>query len=119
MKKHWTLIVPGALLLCASPAFAIDLRQAVQAALASNPDIRQAIHNKEATREERRQGQGRFYPTVSTEVSSGVRSFRNPSRRRIGLDNSTLYPLEADFMTNIVAEMTSFHHDAVQPAING
>ncbi len=96
MKKHWTLIVPGALLLSASPAFAVDLREAVQAALNTNPDIRQAIHNKEATREERRQGEGRYYPTVSVETSSGVRSLRNPSRRRIGLDNDTLYPLEAD-----------------------
>ena len=52
MRKHWTLIVPGALLLSASPAFAVELREAVQAALNTNPDIRQAIHNKEATREE-------------------------------------------------------------------
>ena len=100
MKKHWTLIVPGALLLSASPAVAVDLREAVQAALNTNPDIRQAIHNKEATREERRQGEGRYFPTVSTEVSSGVREFRNPSRRRIGLDNDTLYPLEADLIVD-------------------
>ena len=96
MKKHWTLIVPGALLLSASPALAVDLKQAVQAALASNPDIRQAIHNKEATREERRQGEGRYYPTVSVEASSGVRGLRNPSRRRIGLGDDKLFPLEAD-----------------------
>jgi len=100
MKKHWTLIVPGALLLSASPAFAVDLRQAVQSALNTNPDIRQAIHNKEATREERRQGEGRYFPTVSVEASSGVREFRNPSRRRIGLDNDTLYPLEADLIVD-------------------
>jgi outer membrane protein, adhesin transport system len=37
---------------------------------------------------------------VSTEVSSGVREFRNPSRRRIGLDNDTLYPLEADLVVD-------------------
>jgi adhesin transport system outer membrane protein len=96
MRKHWTLIVPGALLLSTSPAFAVDLREAVQAALNTNPDIRQAIHNKEATREERRQGQGRYYPTVSVEASSGVRGLRNPSRRNIGLDDDTLYPVEGD-----------------------
>ncbi len=100
MKKHWTLIVPGALLLSTSPAFAVDLREAVQAALNTNPDIRQAIHNKEATREERRQGEGRYFPTVSVETSSGVREFRNPSRRRIGLDQDTLYPLEADLIVD-------------------
>ncbi|MDQ3074560.1 MAG: TolC family protein [Pseudomonadota bacterium] len=100
MTKHWLLIVPGSLLLSAAPAFAVDLRQAVQAALATNPDIRQAIHNKEATREELRQGVGRYYPTVSVEVSSGVREFRNPSRRRIGLDNDTLHPLEASVLVD-------------------
>ena len=42
-RKHWTMIVPGAVLLCASPAFAVDLREAVQAALNSNPEIRQNL----------------------------------------------------------------------------
>ena len=54
----------------------MDLREAVQAALNTNPAIREAIHNKEATREERRQGEGRYYPTVSVEASSGVRGLR-------------------------------------------
>ena len=62
-RKHWTMIVPGAVLLCASPAFAVDLREAVQAALNTNPEIRQAVHNKIATREERKQAQGRWLPT--------------------------------------------------------
>ena len=42
-KKHWTLIVPGAVLLCASPAFGVELSDAVQAALNTNPEIRQAV----------------------------------------------------------------------------
>ena len=58
MKKHWTLMIPGALLLCATPAAAIELRDAVQAALQTNPEIRQAIHNKEATLREREQAKG-------------------------------------------------------------
>lgn len=96
MKKHWTLIVPGALLWCASPASAVDLREAVQAALNTNPEVRQAIYNKQATREERRQGEGLWYPRVSVETSAGVRRLKNPSRRRIGLGDNTLWPLEAD-----------------------
>ena len=28
-KKHWTIIVPGAVLICASPAFGVELRDAV------------------------------------------------------------------------------------------
>ena len=55
MKKHWFLIVPGALMVAATPAAAIELREAVQAALNTNPEIRQAVINKQATREERLQ----------------------------------------------------------------
>ena len=62
-RKHWTLIVPGAVLLCATPAFGVDLRDAVQAALSTNPEIRQAVHNKLATKEERKQAEGLWYPT--------------------------------------------------------
>ena len=58
MKKHWFLIVPGALMAAATPAGAIELREAVQAALNTNPEIRQAVSNKQATREERRQAEG-------------------------------------------------------------
>lgn len=94
MKKHLMLIVPGAVLLSASPAWAIDLREAVQAALTTNPEIRQAVHNKEATRNERQQAQGAYYPRVTVETSAGVRELRNPSRRRIGLDDNRLWPVE-------------------------
>ena len=100
MKKHWTLIVPGAVLLCATPAMAVELRDAVQAALNTNPQIRQAIHNKEATKAERKQGQGLYYPRVSVEASAGIRELRNPSRRRIGLANNTLYPVEGDLIVD-------------------
>ena len=48
-KKHWTMIVPGAVLLCASPAFGVELRDAVQSALTTNPEIRQAVSNRAAT----------------------------------------------------------------------
>ena len=95
MKKHWMMIVPGAVL-CASPAWAIDLREAVQAALNTNPEIRQAIYNKRATAQERLQGEGLWYPRVSVETSAGVRRLRNPSRRRIGLADNTLFPMEGD-----------------------
>jgi len=97
-KKHWTMIVPGAVLLCASPAFGVELRDAVQSALNTNPEIRQAVANRLATQEERVQGQGLWYPRVSVEGSAGVRSLRNPTRRSIGLANETLYPIEGDLI---------------------
>ena len=95
MKKHWTLTIPGALLLCATPAAAIELRDAVQAALTTNPEIRQAIHNKEATQKERRQAEGLWYPRISVEASAGVRRLSNQSRRAAGVADETLWPLEA------------------------
>lgn len=96
MKKHWTMIVPGAVLLAATaPANATDLKTAVQHALQTNPEIQQARYNKGATQMERRQAEGFFYPRVSVEASGGIRELRNPSRRSLGIADETLYPLEA------------------------
>jgi adhesin transport system outer membrane protein len=97
-RKHWTLIVPGAVLLCATPAFGVELRDAVQAALSTNPEIRQAVANRVATQEERVQATGLWYPRVSVEGSAGVRSLRNPTRRSIGLADQTLWPIEGDLI---------------------
>ena len=94
MKKHWFLIVPGALMAAATPAGAIELREAVQAALNTNPEIRQAVSNKQATRSERRQAEGLWLPRISVEASGGVRSLRNPTRRTIGIADETLWPVE-------------------------
>ena len=94
MNKYWYLIAPGALLAAATPAFAIELRDAVQAALNTNPEIRQAIHNKQATREEREQAEGLWLPRVSVEASAGARYLSNPTRRSIGLDSNELWPVE-------------------------
>lgn len=98
--KHWTLIVPGALLACAVPAHAVDLRSAVQAALQSNPEIRQAVHNREATMEELNQARGLWHPRVDVRASAGLRNLRNPSRRRIGLDDELLKPVEGELVVD-------------------
>ena len=99
-KKHWTMIVPGAVLLSASPAFGVELRDAVQQALSTNPQIRQAVANRLATQEERVQATGLYYPRISVEGSAGVRSLRNPTRRAIGLADQTLYPIEGDLIVD-------------------
>ena len=100
IRKHWTIIVPGAVLLCTSPAYGIELRDAVQAAMNNNPDIRQAVANRYATQEERVQSQGLYYPRVSVEGSAGVRSLRNPTRRSIGIADQTLYPIEGELIVD-------------------
>ena len=99
-RKNWTIIVPAAVLLGGSPAYAVDLREAVQAALANNPEIRQAVANTNATREERVQGQGLWYPRVSVEGRAGVRELRNPTRRAIGIADETLWPVEGQLIVD-------------------
>src|SRR5688572_17421871 len=99
-RKHWTMIVPGAVLLCTSPAYAVELRDAVQAALSTNPEIRQAVANRQATQEERVQAQGLWHPRVSVEGSAGARNLRNPTRRNIGIADETLYPIEGQLIVD-------------------
>ena len=69
-KKHWTMIVPGAVLLSASPAFGVELRDAVQQALSTNPEIRlMTIRRKPSASNQRR---GRIKSQISGKM---VRSF--------------------------------------------
>ena len=96
--KRWAVALPSAAALSVAafgPAHAIDLREAVEAAVASNPQINQAAQNKQAIEFERKQAQGLYLPRVDLELSGGVRKLENPTRRTLGLDDETLQPLEA------------------------
>ena len=77
----------------AGQAQAIELRDAVQAALSNNPEINQAASNRAAIEEERRQARGLYLPQVSVEGSAGIRDLENPTRRNLGIANDTLYPV--------------------------
>jgi adhesin transport system outer membrane protein len=94
------LTIPGTLLLSAAPAWAVDLRDAVQSALQTNPEIRQAVSNRAATQEELEQGKGLYYPRISVEGSAGVRSLKNPTRRDLGIADHTLWPIEGDLIVD-------------------
>ena len=97
-NKSWMLTIPGALLLSASPAWAVDLREAVQSALGTNPEIRQAVSNRAATEEELQQGKGFYYPRISVEGSAGVEALHNPTRKTLGIADHTLWPIEGDLI---------------------
>ena len=97
-NKSWMLTIPGALLLSASPAWAVDLREAVQSALGTNPEIRQAVSNRAATEEELQQGRGFYYPRISVEGSAGVEDLHNPTRKQLGIADHTLWPIEGDLI---------------------
>ena len=75
---------------------AVSLRQAVEVAMISNPEILQAQFNKEAIEFERKQAQGLYAPRIDVEASGGVRRLENTTRRNLGIADNELYPLEAN-----------------------
>lgn len=76
------------------PASAISLKDAVAVAVESNPEIGQAIENREAIEFELRQAKGLYLPSIDLEASAGVRRLDNPSRRALGIGNRSLEPVE-------------------------
>src|SRR5690349_17672051 len=85
----------AAVWLAATPSSAQSLRESMETALHHNPEIGQAIENREAIEFELRQAKGLYLPTVDLEASTGVRLLDNPSRRALDLDDDELYPSEA------------------------
>lgn len=71
---------------------AMTLREAVTEALTSNPQVLQAIENREAVEFELRQAKGLFLPTVDLDATIGARRLDSPARRRLGTEGDTLYP---------------------------
>lgn len=112
MTKICKLIAPLLLASAAMPAMAqvapatgrIDMAQAIETAIASNPEIIQAQMNTEAIQFEREQAQGQFFPTIDLEASAGARRLENATRRTLGIADDTLYPLEAQ----VFADWTVF-----------
>ncbi len=104
--KHVKLFA-AALLLSAAPALApavahaqassqpLAMRDAIEIAIASNPEILQAQFNTEAIQFERDQAQGQYFPTLDVELSAGARRLENRTRRALGISDDWLYPVEA------------------------
>ncbi len=80
----------------------VSLEEAISAALETNPEVNQAIMNKEAIEFEREQAQGLYLPRVNIEASAGVRRLENNTRRTLGIADQELYPVEA----GIIGEQT-------------
>ncbi len=95
--KQGLLAASGALALsafAAGPAGAIELKEAIQIAVDSNPQVNQAIQDKQAIEFERKQAQGLYLPRLDAEVSGGVERLDSPTRRALGLQTQTLSPVE-------------------------
>lgn len=80
----------------------VSLEQAIAAALETNPEVNQAIMNKEAIEFEREQAQGLYAPRVDLEASAGIRRLENGTRRALAISNDELFPVEV----GVVAEQT-------------
>lgn len=70
-KKILAVLIAGYGLVSASSAQAMTLVEAVQIAVSSNPEIGEAISNREAIEFELEQGRGLFRPKVDLEARIG------------------------------------------------
>jgi outer membrane protein, adhesin transport system len=90
----------------ASPSHALTLKEAMDTALHHNPEIGQAIENREAIEFELRQAKGLYLPSVDLESSVGVRRLDNPSRRALGIEDNTLN--EAQVGVSVTQKLLDF-----------
>jgi len=94
IRRSLGLLMAATMLSCGS-AHALTLKEAIAVAVESNPEIGQAIENREAIEFELRQAKGLYLPSVDLEASAGVRRLENDSRRALDLEDDPLYPSEA------------------------
>ena len=93
--RQFAAILLAATTLTGGSAYALSLKEAIAGADESNPEIGQAIENREAIEFELRQARGLYLPSVDLEASTGARRLDNPSRRTLAIEHDTLYPTEA------------------------
>lgn len=87
--KYWQrAIALGVFLGCGVSADAMSLREAVSLSVYSNPEVGEAIFNRNAIGFELKQAEGQWLPRLDLEVRGGVEWFDEPSTRQ---DNKYLY----------------------------
>ncbi len=82
-------------------AMAGSLRDAVAAALYSNPEIGEAIANQQATEFELRRSRADYLPRVDLQASTGRRELNNVTRRAAGTDHQTLEMAEVGLTASL------------------
>lgn len=111
LLRSLSVLLLSASCLAAGPAAAITLKEAVAVALESNPEIGQAIENREAIEFELRQAKGLYLPSVDLEASVGARGIDSRSG---SLDDDPLYPTEA----SVVVRQTLYDSGARRAEVN-
>ena len=97
-KIFSSVVVFCSCLFFSSNANAIDLAEAVEVAVESNPEIGQAVQNREAIEFELRQARGLYLPSIDLESAGGVRRLDSPSRSLLGFDDDLQTPVEGSLV---------------------
>lgn len=90
------LVGAASLLALTAHAQTIELKAAVETAIATHPQIHEAIREREAIEFEHRQAQGRLLPQVSVGGAARIRRLDNATRKSLGITDGDLHPLEAE-----------------------
>ena len=91
--RSWRRLLFAALCafgLGAHPAYAISLKAAIKVALEANPEIGEAIANREALEFELKQARGLYLPKLDIEGRYGAQNFDSPGTRSSGTDDDVL-----------------------------
>ncbi len=83
------LYTSAAFAIACTPASAMSLQEAIQKALTTNPQISQAVENREAVEFELRQARGLYLPSIDLEASVGKRRLSNDSTGTLTQDYET------------------------------
>lgn len=81
-----------------SAAFAMSMREAVVMAVQTNPEIGEAIANREATEFELRQGRGLYLPQIDVEGRAGGHMRDSPTTRRNNDQDHLFFDREASII---------------------
>ncbi|RWI08652.1 TolC family protein [Mesorhizobium sp.] len=111
--KRLGLLFTFSMLACGS-ASALTLKEAMAVAVESNPEIGQAVENREAIEFELRQAKGLYLPSIDLEASAGARRLDNSSRRALSIEEDGLYPAEA----GVVISQTLYDSGARRAELN-
>ena len=111
--KHAASLMAATVLFCGS-AEALTLKEAIAVAVESNPEIGQAIENREAIEFELRQAKGLYLPSVDVEAGVGVGQLDSPGRRALSIEDDTLYPTEA----RVVVTQKLYDHGGRRAEVN-
>jgi adhesin transport system outer membrane protein len=84
----------GALIGVPGVASALTLKEAVVLAVKTNPEIGQAIENREAVEFELKQALGLYAPRIDMEASIGGQMLDDTDRRAAGIEDDPLYPAQ-------------------------